>query len=375
MFNKRFKAIIVSAIFIATLAIGTGSALAQEGLPPFPSDYRGTVYVADVQAGAGLRVTASIGNWSTSEAAITDSSGAYWLGIAPSDPELSGGVIHFYVNGVQASEIAIFNERESVTGFNLHVTAIPTPTATPNVSPTATPGPTPTPISSNASTSIGPSGGTVNTSDGTITITFPAGAFNTSTNVSIQGGACQHGATADFVVGSTCFNISPDGYIDALATICVNLSSTDFSIVTNTEDLTLGYWSNGNWNTTVNVVRNGTVLCGQTAHLSHWAVLGSTVNGTPGATATPTASPTATPSGSQTPAATSSPTPTQTPSGEDEGGTNWTLVGAIVGGVLLMAAIIIAINIRSRGGKGAKPKRKPEQRPGNSKKDEPWDFK
>jgi hypothetical protein len=369
MLNNKFRAIIVSLIFIAALAIGAGAALAQEGLPPFPSDYRGTVYVGWVQAGAGLSVTAKIENWTTSEAAITDSSGAYWLGIAPSDSALAGQVIHFYVNGVQASDIAIFNQGESITNFNLHITALPTPTPSP------VPTPTPTPITSNASTSIGPAGGTVNTSDGTIKITFPAGAFNASTNVSIQGGAC-HAGTSDFVVGSTCFNITPDGVLGAAATICVNLSAYDFTIVGNKSDLTLGYWFNGSWVEAANVTLSSITLCGQTSHLSHWAVLGSIVNGTPTPTSSPSASPTATPSGSQTPAATSSPTPTQTPSEEDQGGTDWTLVGAIVGGVLLMAAIIIAINIRSRGGRGKKKQSgKQKQRSDKNGKDEPWDFK
>ena len=364
-------------IFIAALAVGAGAALALEGLPPFPSDYRGTVYVGGVQAGSGLSVTASIGNWSTSEAALTDASGAYWLGIAPSSAEYVGGTIHFYVNGVQAGETDTFTEAKSATGFNLHITALPTPTPTPVPTPTSnatpgltpTPAPTPTPISSYGSGMVGPTGGTVSTSDGTIRITFPAGAFNSSTNVSIQGGACQHGATADFVVGSTCFNVTPDGYLDKLATICVNLSAYDFSIVTNTADLTLGYWSNGNWNTTVNVVRNGTVLCGQTAHLSHWAVLGSTVNGTPIPTSTTTA--TVTPSTTST----ATPTPTHTPSEEEGGGTSWALVGGIIGGVVLLVMVFLTINSRRRGGRGRKKQSgKPKQRRDKNEKDDSWDF-
>jgi hypothetical protein len=383
MFNNRFTKSLISVIFLAALAIGAGTAWAQEPLPQLPDVYTGKVYVGGVQAGDGLIVTASMTGWNTSEGDVTEA-GLYWLGVVP--PQSVSGMITFYVNGVQASETHVFTAGSGPTTLDLHITALPTPTPTPiptpttNATPSLTPTPTPTavPISSYGSGMVGASGGTVSTSDGNIRIAFAAGAFNASTNVSIQGGACQHGATAAFVVGSTCFNISPDGYLDTMATICVNLSATDFSIVTNTADLTLGYWSNGNWNTAVNVVRNGTTLCGQTAHLSSWAVLGSTVNGTP--TSTPSASPTATSSGSQTPTATSTatatPTSTHTPSEEDEGGTNWALVGGIAGGVILLAAIVIALNSRKRGGKSkGEKKRKPKQRPDNNKKEEPWDFK
>jgi hypothetical protein len=349
MFHNKVKAILITVITLTALSIASGTAWA---VPPLPSDYSGTVYVGGVQAGAGLVVTAGMTGWNSSEGAITDTSGAYWLGIAP--PESVSGTINFYVNGVQASETHAFSDGESVTNFNLHITALPTPTPTP----------TAIPISSNGSSSIGTSGGTANTSDGTITITFPSGAFNASTNVSIQGGTC-HAGTSGFVVGSTCFNVTTDGsdgVLGAPATICVNLSAFDFTIVGNKSDLTLGYWFNSSWVEAGNVTLSGITLCGQTNHLSSWAVLGSTVNGTPVPTSTPSASPTPTTTGSLTPTttpqSTASPTPTHTPSEEDEGGTNWALVGGIAGGVLLLAVIIIAINSRnSGGGKGSRSRR------------------
>ena len=375
MFNNKAKAILIAVITLTALSLAAGTAWA---VPPIPSDYSGTVYVGGVQAVDGLVVTASMTGWNSSAGAVTYASGQYqMLGIDP--PESVSGTINFYVNGVQADEISTFVAGESFT-LNLHVTALPTPTPTPMPTPTPTPvpTPTPTPITSNASTSIGPSGGTVNTSDGTITITFPAGAFNTFTNVSIQGGNCQYGATADFKVGGTCFNITPDGVLGANASICVNLSTSDLSIaLSQKSDPTFGYWFNGSWVESSNVTLNSTVLCGQTNHLCHWAVLIPTVNGTSGPTSTPSASPTATPSGSQTPAATSTatatPSPSQTPSEEEGGGTNWGLVGGIAGGMALLAAAFIAMNRRGHGGKGkGEKKSKPKQRADNSKKDEPW---
>ena len=502
----KFRAFIISAILLATLAIGAGRALAVSGLPPFPSDYRGTVYVGGVNASAGLVVTAGINDWRTPEGAVTDASGNYWLGIAPNDSKYINKVIHFYVNGVQAKETATFTEDKSVTDFDLNVSAVPTPTATPKASPTPTTTPisshgnsiigasggtvsttdgniriefpagafnastnvsiqsgachpgnagfvvgstcfnvTPSgelgaparicvnlsaydfsivnksdlklgywfngswnlagnitlagttlcgntthlsdwavlgstaPISSHVNGSVGASGGTVSTTDGNIWIEFPAGAFNASTNVSIQGGAC-HPGNNDFMVGSTCFNVTPDGDLGAPARICVNLSAYDFSIVNNKADLKLGYWSNGSWNLAGNITLAGTILCGNTTHLSDWAVLGSTVNGTPVPTPVASASPTttATPATTEQPAST--PIPTHTPSQTDEGGTNWALVGGIAGGLLLLAAIVIAMNSRRRGKRRTKGKgkRKPKQRPSDSKKaekkEEPWDF-
>ena len=232
-------------------------------------------------------------------------------------------------------------------------TPISTPTLTPTPTSSASPTPNATPIASYGNGTVAASGGIVSTIDGNISISFPSGAFNASTNVTIQGSACQ-GNTSGFVIGDTCFDVTPDGELDASATICVNLSAYDFSIVENKADLTLGYWANGSWNVADNVTISGTTICGKTAHLSDWAVLGTAVNTTP------------TPSTSPTPIITSQ--PTATPSPTKGGGTNWALIGGIVGGVLLLVALVVAVSIRSRGGKGAKRNRKPKQRPGNKQK-------
>ena len=387
------------------LAVSTGLALLfvlcatpVYGAPALPHAFYGTVQINGIPAPIGTSVEARGEGVLTGipyNPTITTVSGIY--GTTEFDkPRLlvqgdiqDGAIITFYVNNVSTGQTAPWHSG-ATTELPLTVTIVATPTATPTVTPTVTPTatltvtptitPTPTPISSHVNGSIGASGGTVNTTDGNIWIEFPAGSFNTSTNVSIQGGAC-HAGSDDFVVGSTCFNVTPDGALGAAATICVNLSAYDFSIVNDKADIKLGYWSNGSWNLAGNITINGITLCGETTHLSDWAVLGSTVNGTPVPTSTPSASPTATPSGSQTPAVTSTATatlsPTQTPSDEDKSGTNWVLVAGIAGGTILLAAIVTALNRRSRGdkGKGEKKSHKPKQRSGNNKKDEPWDFK
>jgi len=384
---------------MAALAIGAGTVWA---LPLMPEIYTGTVYVGEVPAGAGLNVTASMTGWTSDVGAFTDESGAYMLCVlcSPSS-ESASGLINFYVNGVQADETHTFTEgggSTPTTNLDLHVDYIPTPTPTPTLTSTPTPTPTatvngtptPTPtatpilITSNGSTIIGPSGGTANTGDGTIRITFPAGALSTPTIVLIQGGSCQHGATTGFVVGGTCFNVTPDVVLGSNASICVNLSVSDLSIaLSQKSNPTLGYWFNNSWVEASNVTFNITsgILCGETNHLSHWAVLIPMVNGSPAPTPSPSASPTPTTTSSLTPTttpqstATPTPTPTHTPSQTDEGGTNWPLIGGIAGGVLLLAAIVIAVNRRGRGGKGEKKSRKPKQGSDKNKKDEPWDFK
>ena len=158
-------------------------------------------------------------------------------------------------------------------------TPTPTPTAapTPTPTPTAAPTPTPTPSTSGSGT-VGTSGGTVATGDGKIEITFPAGAFDASTTVTITGGTCSHGDVDEFVVGSTCFSVTPSGALGAEATICVDLSSYDLSLG-DEGDLTLGYWADGTWNEASDITITGSTICGKTSDLSDWAVLSSTGEG------------------------------------------------------------------------------------------------
>ena len=315
MFNRKLREIVIIFIFLLALFTAAGTAWAQP--PGIPPSYSGTVYIGGTPSGAGLSVTVGIGDWKSDYSSITDSSG-YYEPIAVIPPESASGTIYFYINGVQATETAIFSADGSSNNLDLHIAALPSTTPTAIPTPTTAPTPTPEPISSNGSATIEPSGGTVKTGDGTITITFPAGAFSTPTYVSIQAGTCQHGATADFVVGSTCFNVTPDAELGAAATICVNLSASDFIIVENHSDLTLGYWSGDSWQEAANITLSGITLCGQTTHLSDWAVLGTTGNDLP------------------------------IPSNTDGGGTNWSLIGGIAGGVLLLILILLIVKIIKR---------------------------
>ena len=303
---------------------------------------------------SGVNPTAM--NWSVSD-------DADWLSLSPASGSSSGEV------GSVTLSVSISGKTAGSYSANITISS-PGATNTPQTvpvgliidQPTATPTPTPTgtPIGSYGNGTVAASGGTVNTTDGKISVEFPNGSFNASTNVSIQGGAC-HAGNADFVVGSTCFNITPDGELGATARICVNLSADDFGIVDKKSDLTLGYWADGSWNVAGNITITGSTICGETTHLSDWAVLGAAVNETP----TPTPTPTITP----TPTHTS--TPTHTPSQRDEGGTNWVLIGGIAGGVVLLILLAAGVNNFMNSKKNAKRNRK-KTRTGNKKAD-PWE--
>jgi len=158
--------------------------------------------------------------------------------------------------------------------------ATPTPTtsaATPTPTPSTTATPTPTP-STHGSGSVGTSGGTVTTTDGKVSVEFPSGAFASTTSVSITSSTC-HGDTDAFVVGITCFSVTPSGDLDEPATICVKLSNYDKNIVDDESKLTLGYWSDGEWHQASHIEITDDTICGQTTHLSDWAVLGKTGEG------------------------------------------------------------------------------------------------
>jgi len=190
----------------------------------------------------------------------------------------------------QASDATTTTANSSVVAFGIGTTPPVTPTPTP-VTPTATPvTPTPTPVTPTAtpvtptptpgtsgSATIPTTGGTVATGDGKVEVTFPSGAFTSSTAVTIASASC-HGDTDAFIVGSTCFSVTPGGALGAEATICVELSSYDLSLG-DEGDLTLGYWDGDAWVLASDVTITGNTICGKTSHLSDWAVLSSTSEG------------------------------------------------------------------------------------------------
>jgi len=190
----------------------------------------------------------------------------------------------------------------------------------------------------------------VQTDDGKIEVSFPAGAFKNRTTVSITvGSGYCHNATEGFVVGDTCFSLTPTGALGAPAMICINLSPQDLSIVENQSDIKLGYWSNDTWEVASNISLNGNTLCGETTHLSDWAILGAVANAAP--------TPTTIGSESTMPITTSEPAENSSQTAHSK--TNWLLIGLVTGGILL-AVICLVVGIRRHGGWWAKKSRKEE---------------
>ena len=162
-------------------------------------------------------------------------------------------------------------------------TAVPTatkstqiPTPTPTTVRTSTPTSTPTPIPQSTilvSAIIGQNGGTVETSDGQVRVTFPAGTLSDDTAVTISSGSC-HSSDGQYSVGNTCFSIIPSGAMSGDATICIEYSDYDLSLANgDTSLLTLGYYSGGQWHEATDVYVSGNEICCTTDHLSDWAVL------------------------------------------------------------------------------------------------------
>lgn len=152
------------------------------------------------------------------------------------------------------------------------------PTGTPTATTTATATATTTPGLS-GSGSVGATGGTVTTTDGRVEVTFPAGAFSTATTVTIASAACSSG-DGNFNVGSTCFSVTPSEALGADATICVKYSTADLNAAGgDTSNLTIGYYSGGEWYEASDVTVSGGVVCGKASHLSNWAVLSKTGDG------------------------------------------------------------------------------------------------
>lgn len=235
-------------------------------------------------------------NWTASNAqtwlAITPASGTN-AGTVTATVNISGLAVGSFSDTITITASGATNTPQTVAvALTISTPATPTPTATTNATPTATanvtptatpttipptttPTPTATPGTSGSAT-IPTTGGTVASGDGKVEVTFPSGAFTSSTTVTIASASC-HPDTDAFVVGSTCFSVTPGGTLGAAATICVELSSYDLSLG-DEGDLTLGYWSDGEWHAVSSEI-NGNTICGTTNHLSDWAVLSSTGGG------------------------------------------------------------------------------------------------
>jgi len=176
-------------------------------------------------------------------------------------------------------------------------TPAPTPIATPTVQPTTTPTPTPlpaatvTPVATPTSTSptveygagnVPPSGGTVATDDGRVTIYFPASAFNEDAEVTIEPVPCQEGPRG-FHLGGTCFVVMAkygDGTLadlEADVEICVQYSAGDLAAAGGkAHHLKLARFDQATsaWLVLVTSVdTDAAAICSNTNHLSDWIVV------------------------------------------------------------------------------------------------------
>ena len=261
-------------------------------------------FTGDVNGSNPANQTVSISNSGEQALNWAVTKTAAWLTLNPTSGNTSGTVtcsvntsglaIGTYNDSITVTGTGATNSPQTVTvSLTIAVPATPTPTPTSNASPTATPAPTavptatpvvtatptPTPTPSTSGTgTVAATGGTVTTGDGKVEVTFPSGAFTTSTTVTIASVSC-HPDTDAFVVGSTCFSVTPSGALAQPARICVQLSTYDLNLG-DKADLTLGYWANGTWNEASDVTVNAdNTICGTTSHLSDWAVLSKTGTG------------------------------------------------------------------------------------------------
>ncbi len=152
MGSKSKTIAILSAMLVAAF-VGAGTALADEGgVPPFPTVYSGMVYVGGQPGGAGLIVSCSILDWNSAEGEgaeagePTNADSEYIFVVAPPDEKYDGETIIFYVNGVQADETDTKHTVDEVTGFDLHIDALPSPGPTSTSANVTTPVPTQTSV-------------------------------------------------------------------------------------------------------------------------------------------------------------------------------------------------------------------------------------
>jgi len=156
-----------------------------------------------------------------------------------------------------------------------------TPTAT--IPPVATKTPTTVPAGFSGSGTIGAARGTVVAEDGSgdtrVIATFEAGAFGSNTPVTISGsGSCSGvGPTAPSGYnknGNSCFDIEPEGDLDANVEVCVYYTAADENAGDgDPANLTLAYEDGGTWVILATTVE-GDTICAETDHIGTFAVLG-----------------------------------------------------------------------------------------------------
>lgn len=148
-----------------------------------------------------------------------------------------------------------------------------------------TPTPTPTPQLTGEG-NITSQGGVVTTEDGRVTLSFPQGAVEGDSTVTVQPISCNT-APEGFRLGNTCFSITllttdgvPISVLGADVEVCVEYTDDDIAAAGGDPHLLkLAYYdeTSSKWvvlDTTVNTSLG--VVCAHTNHLSSWAILALT---------------------------------------------------------------------------------------------------
>jgi len=127
---------------------------------------------------------------------------------------------------------------------------------------------------------VTPTGGTVSTQDGRVSINFPPGAVTSDTFVSIEPAEPLGPAPEGFKLGETTFSVTTSPAVAEFGTliqICVQYSAADlFAIGGDPLLLTIAYYDAvaGDWvvlDTDVNTVTG--FACAWTSHVSVWSIL------------------------------------------------------------------------------------------------------
>ncbi len=122
-----------------------------------------------------------------------------------------------------------------------------------------------------SSTTIGPNGGTVNSSDGKASVTIPAGALSQETAISVDSIASPGAGNI-----GTAYNFAPDGTTFSLpVTISIQYDDAALPQDVSEQNLKLGTFANNQWQevagSTVDTTLN--VVSGSTSHFSLYGII------------------------------------------------------------------------------------------------------
>ena len=125
---RRWLAVL--GLAVATLALAAPTSA--QGLPPFPTIYRGTVMIGGNPAPDGTKVTARILDWVSPEPLPEDrrqytSGGSYELTVGPPEQKYVSQRVSFFSEGVLAAETPVFTgAMSSASPFTTQDLNVPT---------------------------------------------------------------------------------------------------------------------------------------------------------------------------------------------------------------------------------------------------------